>query len=113
MTAVMFAAYGGHLEVVMKLAELGVDLAAVDKVSTALYPPFPHPPPKHAGKEWGASLYSHHHQEGRTALAFAAVNGQVEVVVKLAELGVDLAAVNDVSTVIFANEKHIVVNNGC
>ena len=37
---------------------------------------------------------------GRTALIFAAEEGHLEIVVKLAELGVDLAAPDGVSIVI-------------
>ena len=36
-TALMHAAAKGHLGVVMKLAELGVDLGAADKVSPVVF----------------------------------------------------------------------------
>ena len=42
---------------------------------------------------------SHPYQKGMTAMMHAARYGYLEVVVKLAELGVGLAAVNNVSTV--------------
>ena len=37
MTALMLASQDGHLEVVVKLAELGVNLAATDNVSLIVY----------------------------------------------------------------------------
>ena len=46
-----------------------------------------------------------------TALMLAAQKGQLEVVVKLAELGVDLATANNVSLVIFYLEGLVDTSN--
>ena len=45
--------------------------------------------------------YSFYRQDGWTALMWAAQGGHLEVVIKLAELGVNLAATNNVSLVNF------------
>ena len=44
---------------------------------------------------------SQFYQRGKNALMWAAHNGNLEVVVKLAELGVDLAVADNVSNIIY------------
>ena len=48
-----------------------------------------------------ANLCSKSHQKGMTVMMGAAEEGHLGVVVKLAELGVDLAAADNVSTAVF------------
>ena len=93
----MHAAYNGHLEVVVKLAELGADLATADYVSAVI---------SYERKSVAVTsmllLFAHvfyYHQREKTVIMWAAEEGHLEVVVKLAELGVDLGAVDVVSTV--------------
>ena len=49
----------------------------------------------------------HFYQEGTTALMWAAHKGHLEVVVKLIELGVDLATADNVSNMFVLN--HILI----
>ena len=100
----MRAAAGGHVEAVTKLAELGADLAAADKVRTVFS----------VSRGVGylllllacngmlcMSMCMSTHQEGVTALMLAATEGHLKVVVKLAELGADTSAADNVSNPFF------------
>ena len=99
----MCAAHNGHLKVVMQLAELGVDLSAADNVGNVIFVLN-----KEHSSDFLMLFYAcFSHQDGSTALMLAAEQGHIEVVTQLAELGVDLSAVDYVSTAIFMlTDKH-------
>ena len=87
----MKAAANGHDAMVTKLGELGADLDAADNVSTfdSIAIKGMTMPPEVL---FDALFY----QEGETAVMKAVANGHDAVVMKLAELGADLAAANNV-----------------
>ena len=93
MTALMLAANEGQVDVITKLVELDVDVAAADNVSA-----------RHSIRlMYGNTMFGKltfsllRFQEGRTVVMWAAGEGHVEAVAKLAELGADIRAVDNVS----------------
>ena len=92
----MLAAANGQMEVCLKLAELGADLNKANNVSETCC---------NCMSVW--LLYhlsrspSSLNKGGRTALMWAAEKGQMEVCVKLAELGADLSKTDRVSETCF------------
>ena len=95
-TALIWAATEGHPEVVAKLEELGADLTAADgHVSRPL---------QHLLDGCAKELLDNfllYFKEGWTAAIYAAREGRVEVITKLAELGVDLALTDYVNPLLY------------